>query len=401
MSIALGVVGALTIPLWIRDRDLSVLDTPATWPTFAWILATGIAVVFSANPSAGLRQLPEAFFPLLVALAAWHGASWIAGTRSTMVLLGSAGIAWLVSLLSYLARGVTYPVRARGPSGHYMTFAGQLELIVSVALGLALVTRGRWRQSAIVVASVGLLCLVVSFTRSAWLGMLVSAVTMLAFWRARWIVGLGLIVALLVAIAPVEYKARLASIADPRHETNVERTHMWTAGLRMFRDRPITGVGFGDFKQMYDRYRPPESKERAGHLHSVPIQVAAQMGILGLAALIFLLAGLFRCAGSGLRAMLRAARRAPETEQDPMRLSAGFRLGVLGALTAFVVSGGFEWNLGDEELLYPLYILAGLAWAARAWPPPRPTWVERARRTWHRVTRRWRRPSEPAVDPRS
>ena len=27
----------------------------------------------------------------------------------------------------------------------------------------------------------------------------------------------------------------------------------------------------------------------------------------------------------------------------------------------------FEWNFGDEELLYHLYTLVGLAWAARSW----------------------------------
>ena len=32
---------------------------------------------------------------------------------------------------------------------------------------------------------------------------------------------------------------------------------------------------------------------------------------------------------------------------------------------AFLVAGLFEWNFGDEELLYTLYLLAGLAWAAR------------------------------------
>jgi hypothetical protein len=37
---------------------------------------------------------------------------------------------------------------------------------------------------------------------------------------------------------------------------------------------------------------------------------------------------------------------------------------VLAALLGFLVAGVFEWNFGDEELLYPLYTLVGLAWAA-------------------------------------
>jgi len=154
---------------------------------------------------------------------------------------------------------------------------------------------------------------------------------------------------------------------DPHHPANLERTYMWGAGLRMFRDHPLSGVGLEDLKPVYDRYRPPEARERAGHLHSVPVQIAATMGIIGLIAFALLYAGLVRCAASGLSGTLRRARDAVPGA-DPARLAAGVRLGVLGALAGFLVAGLFEWNFGDEELLYPLYLFAGMAWAARRWP---------------------------------
>jgi hypothetical protein len=50
-----------------------------------------------------------------------------------------------------------------------------------------------------------------------------------------------------------------------------------------------------------------------------------------------------------------------------VELSAGVRLGVTAALVGFLVAGLFEWNFGDEELLYHLYTLVGIAWASRAW----------------------------------
>jgi hypothetical protein len=42
-------------------------------------------------------------------------------------------------------------------------------------------------------------------------------------------------------------------------------------------------------------------------------------------------------------------------------------LGAAAAFLGFALAGLFEWNLGDEELLHPLYALIGLAWAARHW----------------------------------
>ncbi|MFM8559043.1 MAG: hypothetical protein ACKOC6_05500 [bacterium] len=42
------------------------------------------------------------------------------------------------------------------------------------------------------------------------------------------------------------------------------------------------------------------------------------------------------------------------------------------AIVGMLVAGLFEWNFGDEELLYHLYALAGLAWAAAGWGSERP-----------------------------
>jgi O-antigen ligase len=137
---------------------------------------------------------------------------------------------------------------------------------------------------------------------------------------------------------------------------NLERTYMWDAGGRMFRDHPLTGVGLEDLHPVYDRYRLPQAHERAGHLHSVPVQIAATMGIVGLIAFVALYAAMLVCAVSGLGPMLSA----PGVE-------AGLRVGVLAALLGFLVAGLFEWNFGDEELLYLLFTLVGLAWSARRW----------------------------------
>jgi O-antigen ligase len=151
----------------------------------------------------------------------------------------------------------------------------------------------------------------------------------------------------------------MTSAFDPAHPNNRERTFMWEAGVRMLRDRPLTGVGLSDLKPIYDRYRDPRAMERAGHLHSVPVHVGATMGGLGLLALLGLTIALVRAATRGLRAQIARGG-----------VAAGVRLGVLGGLAGFAVAGLFEWNLGDEELLHLLYGLAGLAWAARAWEPP-------------------------------
>jgi O-antigen ligase len=115
-------------------------------------------------------------------------------------------------------------------------------------------------------------------------------------------------------------------------------------------------------RPLYLQYRTAGSTEVVGHLHNVYVQIAASMGVIGLAAFAWLYASLLRAASVGL-AFGRETRARLRAEG----MSAGVRLGVTAGLLGFLAAGLFEWNFGDEELLYLLYTLVGIAWASRRW----------------------------------
>jgi len=354
MSIAAGLCAAFTLALWLR-RPAAWPGTPVTWPALAWAAALALSAVLALDRDASLPRLTKALFPLLVPLAATHARPPARGRRAVAVLLVSATLAALYGLALYAARGAAWPARARGAAGHYMTFGGQLLLWVSLAVAVLALERGRrWRATALVTALAGSAALAATFTRSAWLGLAAALATLLGLARPRWLPGLAGVLVLAVVLAPPVFRERALSAFDPSHPTNLQRTCMWRSGLAMFRDRPLTGVGIGGMKEIYDRYMLPGATERAGHLHSVPVQVLASMGLVGLVAFALLYGSLFACAGRP---------RGPG-------LAAAVRLGVTALLVGFLVNGLFEWNFGDEELLYPLFTLAGLAWAARGWDAP-------------------------------
>ena len=357
MSIGFVATSVLTLASCLTQPRPPWPRTPIRWPWLAWALALVLSAAFALDPTASWPRLNKALFPGLVVLAAFNTRDRRTGRRAVGALFLSSAVASVYSIAFFIAGGASFAARARGPVGHYMTFGGQLLLLVATATPVALLARERkWKLVAGMAAVLGTLALVGTFTRSAWIGLAVALTVLAGALRPRWLPVLATVFIAIYALAPGSYRDRLHSAFDPHHPMNLERTYMWDAGGRMFRDHPLTGVGLEDLHPVYDRYKLPQARERVGHLHSVPVQIAASMGIVGLLAFTALFLALLACAAKGLRPMLRV----PSVET-------GLRVGVLSAMCGFLVAGLFEWNFGDEELLFLLFTLAGLAWSARQW----------------------------------
>ena len=141
---------------------------------------------------------------------------------------------------------------------------------------------------------------------------------------------------------------RLTSLADPRYDDSVkERIYMWRSGIRMVKDHPLLGLGVGGVKRLYRDYADPRAGKRStGHLHSSPVQIAAERGLLGLVAWGWIWGAFFLRAGAILR-------RLPAGLGTDRMLTAGSLAAVLG----FLVAGLFEYNFGDSEVVTLAYLL--------------------------------------------
>ncbi len=199
-------------------------------------------------------------------------------------------------------------------------------------------------------APVAAWALVVSQTRSAWIGAVLGLAVVAALRAPRllWLVA-GLTLAVLV-LHPAALTPRL-TIGD---DSSRDRYYMWQAGIDMVLDKPVFGQGPGMILAAYPLYRWPEATHpRQPHLHNNLLQVAAERGLPGLAFFIWWAAAAFLAA-------LREAR--------PAGRGAGARwaaAGALAALAAVLVAGLFEYNLGDSEVLMLVLLLTAVPFALR------------------------------------
>ncbi|HYC92246.1 MAG TPA: O-antigen ligase family protein [Thermoanaerobaculia bacterium] len=243
--------------------------------------------------------------------------------------------------------------RISGPSSHVMTYSGVLLPLSLMMLILFWRQRKWWQLVACLLSSFTLL---LTFTRSVWLGWAVAAFVVVMASRARLLVYAAPVLILFITFMPIDLFSRLISTFDTRQSSNFDRIRMLEAGVEMIRDHPVLGVGPANVKEAYALYRKHDApRPRPPHLHNNVVQLWAERGILGLAAYLLLLA-LF------LRECLREWR-------GPRRLWAEIGVAVTVSLT---VAGLFEFNFGDTEVFYVMLNLFALIVAKLERDEPEP-----------------------------
>lgn len=368
MSIGVALCGALTlVAWWLPGPDgarVRWVRTPIDVSALAWLAALVVATIFALDPARSAPRIEKGFLFAIIPVAAYHARDPRLARRAIAILLVSAAGATIYALARFVHDGGAFPTRVRGLIGHPVSYGGQATLLATLAMSLVLFGPGRrWKIGAAAFLALLLPALLGSFTRSAWIATLVAACVLIARRRARWLPALAAAALALLFLLPAGYRVRALSAFDTHSYWNVERLYLWDAGRRMFLDHPVTGVGLQDLSDLYERYRSPNAHEHHGHLHDIVIQVGATMGVVGLAALVALVAGFYRTAGRGWR------ERIP-----PGAFRSVLRAAAVAAVTGFLVAGLFEWNLGDEELVDFLCVVIGMGYAASLWPVTMERW---------------------------
>jgi len=91
------------------------------------------------------------------------------------------------------------------------------------------------------------------------------------------------------------------------------RLRLLTQGVEVFTENPITGIGAGQFQNYND---PGVTIERWRVTHNVWLQVAAELGIGGLAIFAFLVISGYRSCFATLRWLRGSRRKTPSTTLD-------------------------------------------------------------------------------------
>jgi O-antigen ligase len=160
----------------------------------------------------------------------------------------------------------------------------------------------------------------------------------------------------------------MASIFDAEQDPSGSREARKTLlkeGWRIFLANPLIGVGAGQFTN----YNPDSRQEAWRQTHNAPLQVASELGLVGVVAFGFMIwtgfaAGFFairqaRRAAGQRRARAPADRRAPRA---PFRLTDAEWVELNGAM---IVASMFGWFIAAQfasvAYYWTLYFVLGIA----------------------------------------
>lgn len=372
LSIAVSeICFGIAILLWVADcwksREFRLKSPPFTPFLLAFFVAVLISIAFSTDVLGSIPYLKK-FIKFLYIFLIFTYLNRERVEFALKAMFGVLGISAVYGVLQYFwLWEVDLLHRIEGFMSHWMTFSGQL-MLVSVALAGYLLlyrlpspsigedrkspqeaSRGK-KWSPLDILPIGgwgmllalfLFVLVLTQTRSTWLGTLGGLFLLLVVYRVRWLVtGVVLLVVVFLAL-PSGFKDRLYSSFDPTDTTTRVRIELFLTGKNIIVAHPWTGLGPSMVSRHYHDYAGTDEFPSwiYQHLHNNFLHIAAEMGVITLLIWVALWVRLFWDFVGFVRG------------QPSDRFLYCIAMSGVGVLAAFLLAGLFEYNFGDSEIL--------------------------------------------------
>lgn len=408
VTVSLGVI-------WItgmaRDGEIFILDTPLYY-TFLAFLAIHFVSLFQAhNIFQGLNSLFEYLCYFLIAVLVFHT---VREKRHLYLLAGAMAFTGsIVAVVGLLQHNGIHSISFFGwwttcfysrwnipisTIGNVNFVAEYYNMVFPISLTLIFLFRKFWLRVAALLACFLMAChLMVLGSRGGWLGVavvlsvlggmglmrhfrvgrrvldmtFVSVVVLGLGWPVLEGVMSGIHVGPgrnLEGLAADYWKnvvRRTGNALKLEDESSMQRVLFWEDTLRLIFDRPLVGVGVGNFEYNFPRYmsrQTLEMKMRMERLqgrelmlfraHNEYLEVWAETGILGFGVFCFLIYQI----GAALYGLLK---RYVRREADL------FGVGLAAAIVASLAHSFFSSNLQDPASAVHFWMAVGMVWSLK------------------------------------
>lgn len=320
LPIAVAVTAGLL--LWAAFRTPRC-PRPLLWPVLAGVISLLLSMRFSRQPHLSLATLP-----------AWvgHIGLLFLAVNFPREHLRRLAWCWLVAAVVVAVNGL---VRLAGHEQFVSTIGNWnvtgAYLAATIPVGLALRDRRATALCALLVPAI-YFC----HSRGAWLALVIVALAWMFFSGMRRLALIGMVACLAGGLW-----------LGGRWQKEDVRPLIWQGTLQMIAAKPVVGHGLGTFVANFPSFRPteyfaqPKATTVTDHAHNELLETAAETGILGVGAMLWLW-------------WVVAVRGRRACRENP--LLAGFA----GAAIVLAVHGFVDVGLRHPPLMPLFWILLGL-----------------------------------------
>jgi O-antigen ligase len=308
------------LPGWLRRTG---------WPsgrTLGWLLFAAVALytlqlAYSADAAKAAENIAFFYLPFSLLFVLLRDVTW---TRELLIRCLAVAVALAVvfagiGFVEYQRKALFLNPRVVAANQYDNYFRvnslffdpniyGRFLALVMIAVTTVVLWSRRRRDALLGGAVLAWLLagLITSFSQSSIAALLLGLAVLAAWrWQVRATVyasvGLVALAGAVILLSPASLHFGLKGSGGSSSNATSGRTKLISGGLELFAKRPLQGYGSGSFEVEYKRHGKTTAVNATSASHTIPVTVAAEQGILGLALYVALLVTaalvLFRGAG--------------------------------------------------------------------------------------------------------
>jgi len=341
-------------------KKFRLVRTPLNIPIAAFLVAVAIGVIWAVDFRHSLKGYMSLGWMSIFFLTANNVRDVTRFRKLIRLLISITTIAAAYGIFQHLTRidffgnvkHLNQPIpRSIGFFDGPATFGNYMLLVLPVIIGLfSYSNTGKEKRWLWLPALIIMTAIIFSYGRGVWLS-LITGLIFMAILRSKRLVFFvltGIIVSctVLFILPSSKFSQRIIGTIKSTRPVG-DRIYFLEGGLKITRDYPITGVGWGGFRKVYPKYKPAEARESGCNAHNNFLDVTVDSGLLGLGIFLWLLITIYKVGFHLFK----------ELDDGYFK---GIAWGFLGSLTAFLIAGLSQYNFGDSEVAMLFYFLLGM-----------------------------------------
>ncbi|MBS11497.1 MAG: hypothetical protein CME19_07835 [Gemmatimonadetes bacterium] len=392
------ILGCLLLISMVLDGEVYILDHPIYYTMLAFLAANFISLFQAANVYQGLYSLWIQLCFFILSILCFHC---LKNRRQVMALAATMAAAGsLVGVIGLLQHNDIYHFYHRwniaaSTIGNVNFVAEYYNVVYPISLVLLLIVRNPWVWSLLLTGCFAMTChLIVMGSRGGWLGVVIAASVIVGSELIRrHHVGRRTVDALMISVLtillgwpiltsvasslPVSKDKSLAALSETYWDVVVtrstdalvlgdtstrQRVYLWEDTFRLILDRPLLGIGTGNYEFHIQGHLGEGSLEIKSTMerdsgidhmifraHNDYLEVWAETGILGMLAFVVLMVQVLRSVYGLLRRYVRG-------KEDPIVV------GLCAAVLATMAHALFSSNFQNPASAVVFWVVVGFVW---------------------------------------